>query len=78
MTTYRSKRYNHKQIIDKKAQSKLDKLNVKCKVCGHTIFMEVQRDYKICGYCKNKVLNNTKEYFIYKLRKEIEKNNERL
>lgn len=78
MTTYRSSFDRHKQIIDKKAQSKLDRLNVKCKVCGHTMFMKVQQDYKICSFCRNKVRNNTKEYFMYKVRKETEKLNERL
>lgn len=78
MKIYHSSFEKHKQTINKKAQDKLDKLKVKCKVCGHTIFMKVQEDYRICNFCKNKVRNNTSEYFVYKVRKEMEKINERV
>ena len=48
----------------------LKHLIVKCK-CGHMMLMPVQQDFKICSYCGHKVLNNTKLYFLYKLRKEL-------
>lgn len=62
-----------KNIIDEKALSELEKLKVKC-VCGHTKIMPVYQDTTICTYCKRKIHNNTKMYFMYKLRKEINKN----
>jgi hypothetical protein len=62
-----------KNIIDEKALSELEKLKVKC-VCGHTKIMPVYQDYAICNFCKRKMYNNTKMYFMYKLRKEINKN----
>lgn len=73
MMIYRSSFDNHKQIVDKKVQQELDKLNVKCKFCGHTMFMKVQQDFKICTHCRRKVLNNSKAYFIYKLQKTMKK-----
>jgi hypothetical protein len=53
----------------------LEELRVACK-CGHTVRMPVQRDYMICTHCSNKIYNNTKAYFTYKLRKEIQKTKE--
>ena len=62
-----------KNIIDEKALSELEKLKVKCE-CGHTKIMPVYQDTAICEFCKRKIYNNTKMYFMYKLRKEIKKN----
>ena len=62
-----------KNIIDEKALSELEKLKVKCE-CGHTKIMPVYQDTAICKFCKRKIYNNTKMYFMYKLRKEIKKN----
>ena len=62
-----------KGIVDEKALSELENLKVKC-VCGHKMIMPVYLDSTICTYCGKKVKNNTKLYFLYKLRKEINKN----
>ena len=62
-----------KNIIDEKALSELEKLKVKC-VCGHTKIMPVYQETAICTFCGKKLKNNTKMYFMYKLRKEINKN----
>jgi len=65
--------YDKKQIIDEKALTELSNLLVKCQ-CGHTMIMPVYQDKTICKYCGKKVLNNTKLYFMHKMRKEIKKN----
>lgn len=65
--------YRHKGITDEKALTELEQLKVKC-VCGHTQVMPVYLDKKICSFCGRKVINNSKLYFLYKLRKEIRKN----
>lgn len=64
-----------KNIIDKDALSELEKLKVKC-TCGHSIVMPVYKDTHICEYCGKKVRNNTKLYFMYKMRKELKKDGE--
>ena len=74
MKTYHSSFDRHKQLIDKKAEEEFTSLKVKCNKCGHTMIMVVQQDYEICNHCGNKVFNNSKPYFMYKLRKEINKN----
>ena len=61
-----------KNIIDEKALSELEKLKVKCE-CGHTKIIPVYQDYVICRFCKRKVYNNTRLYFMYKMRKELRK-----
>lgn len=62
-----------KNIVDDKALSELEKLKVLC-VCGHKTIMPVYQDFAICKYCKRKLYNNTKLYFMYKVRKELGKN----
>ena len=69
----------NRSIIDDKALSELEKLKVKC-VCGHTKIMPVYLDTTICNFCKRKIYNNTKMYFMYKVRKarkEIENNEDK-
>lgn len=61
-----------KNIIDEKALSELENLKVKCE-CGHSIIMPVYKDVQICDHCGRKIKNNTKLYFKYKLRKELNK-----
>ena len=56
-----------------KLQDNLAELRVKCQ-CGHTKTMPVFLDSTICNQCGNKIKNNTKAYFMYKLRKELKKN----
>ena len=56
-----------------KLQDNLAELKVKCS-CGHVKTMPVFLDSTICNQCGNKIKNNTKAYFIYKLRKELKKN----
>ena len=51
--------------------NKLQDLKVKCLNCGHSSVMPVFVDTKICSHCKHKVINNSKEYFNYKLRKMV-------
>jgi ribosomal protein S27AE len=43
---------------------------VKCK-CGHSHFMPVFLQYKICGWCGNIVFRNENEEFKYKLKRQI-------
>ena len=60
-------------IKDDKALEEYEKLKVRCK-CGHRTVMPVYVDKTTCSYCGRTVTNNTKAYFVYKLRKEIRKN----
>ena len=69
--TYHSK-YKHKKIIDQKSLDILEKLKVKCD-CGHSLIMTVQQHYTICTHCGKRVNNNSKDYFIYQLRKAKER-----
>lgn len=63
----------HKRIKEIEIlHNNLEELRVACK-CGHTVRMPVQRDYIICNHCNEKIYNNTKAYFKYKLRKEMQK-----
>lgn len=62
-----------RKFIEEKALNELEELKVKCQ-CGHTLILPVYLDSGICNHCGNKVKNNTKLYFKYKLRKEIKKN----
>ena len=65
--------YKTKNIIDEKALTELEQLKVKC-VCGHTQIMPVYQDKTICTHCNKKIKNNTKLYFLYKMRKALKKN----
>lgn len=56
---------------------KIQELKVRCPYCGHTIVIPVFVDKQICSYCKRKVQNNSLLYFKYKMRNELEKNNEK-
>lgn len=47
-------------------------IRVKCK-CGHTQSIPVYKDFDYCSHCKRKIQNNTRLYFKYKLRKELNK-----
>lgn len=67
MNKYR--KVTHLEIL----QDNLAELKVKCK-CGHVKTMPVFLDSTICNQCGNKIKNNTKAYFMYKLRKELKKN----
>ena len=58
---------------DTKIMQEYNKIKVKCKCCGHTNTIPVFMDTKICSFCKNKINNNTKTYFKYKLIKELRK-----
>lgn len=46
-------------------------IKVKCPRCGHPQVMPVFLDTNNCSYCGKKIYNNTKLYFKYKLRKEL-------
>ena len=62
----------HKQITDNKALSELEELKVEC-VCGRKVIMPVYIDSVICKHCGNKIQNDSKLYFMYKMRKELNK-----
>lgn len=53
-------------------QDNLEVLRVVCE-CGHTKRIPVFVDYVICNHCGKKLKNNSKAYFMYKLRKELNK-----
>jgi ribosomal protein L37AE/L43A len=48
-------------------------IKVKCPRCGHTQVIPVYLDSNNCSYCGKKLRNNTRLYFKYKLRKELNK-----
>lgn len=48
-------------------------LRVMCPYCQHKNRIPVFLDEKICYWCHKKIKNNTKLYFMYKLRKEMKK-----
>lgn len=51
-------------------------LRVKCK-CGHVVTLPAYVDTLICSWCGNKLENNTKAHFMYKLRMMKELENEK-
>lgn len=50
-------------------------IKVKCKHCGHSNVMPVYVEDRICSWCKRKIQNDSKGYFMYKLRKQLEGEN---
>jgi len=62
--------YKSYEEIRKLSQTFAD-IKVKCS-CGHTQVIPVYRDTMYCAYCGKKLKNNTRLYFIYKMRKELE------
>ena len=54
-----------------KIQEMYQELKVKCS-CGHSQVIPAFRDYWNCNYCGKKLRNNTKLHFLYKMRKELE------
>ena len=67
--------YLKKKSIDIRLIDKMADLTVKCS-CGYSIIMPVYVDAYICNYCGNKVMNNTREHFMYKIRKETNNKHE--
>lgn len=65
------KKYKYDTVA--KYSDAMEELKVKCS-CGHSTVMPVFVNQKICSFCGNIVKNNTKAYFLYKLRKELNKN----
>lgn len=53
-------------------QDNLEEIRVVCP-CGHTKRIPVYVDYVICNHCGKKLHNNSKAYFKYRLRKELNK-----
>lgn len=51
-------------------------LRVQCK-CGHIMAFPAYVDTLICSWCGNKLKNNTKAHFMYKLRMMKELENEK-
>jgi hypothetical protein len=67
-------KYKKKYIQDLETlQDNLEQLKVKCS-CGHTKVMPAFVDSVICNYCGKRLHNNTKAHFLYKLRKELKRN----
>jgi Zn finger protein HypA/HybF involved in hydrogenase expression len=54
-----------------KLESEMANLKVTCK-CGHKEIMPVYVDKTRCSHCNRTLYNNTKAYFKYKMRKELE------
>lgn len=54
----------------KKLEEDYSKIKVKCK-CGHILTIPVYIDKLICNWCGRLVHNNSKSYFKYKIRKEV-------
>ena len=65
-------RQNYKNKFKKEDSVRLS-LTMRCK-CSHTVVMPVQIDKLTCKHCGRKILNKSKEHFMYKLRKMREKN----
>lgn len=61
----------NKRILSNRGMKELDQLKVTCK-CGHVVVMPVFKDFIVCNYCGNRVNNNTKLYFKYKLRMSMD------
>ena len=49
------------------------KYKTRCK-CGHKVFIDKDKDKVLCQVCKNYVFKNKSDYFKYKLKKEMRKN----
>lgn len=67
------KKYPKTKILSNEDLKKLEDTKVKCQ-CGHTLYMPVQCDYAICHHCGNKIINNSREHFKYRLRNAMKKN----
>lgn len=61
-----------RKLIDDKLFSEFEEIKVKC-ICGHKTVMPVYVDKSVCSHCKRTVINNSRAYFKYKLRKELKK-----
>ena len=57
---------------DTKILEMYSSIKVKCK-CGHSQVIPVFMDVANCSFCGKKIHNNTKLYFKYKMRKELNK-----
>lgn len=66
----------NKKCNDTKIFEMYSQLKVKCD-CGHAQVIPAYRDSWNCSYCGKKLNNNTKVHFMYKLRKELSKNEEK-
>ena len=44
-------------------------LKVQCKRCKCKIFIPAYEEYRLCCFCGNKIINNSKAHFMYKMRK---------
>lgn len=55
---------------DSKRISYYTRNSVKCKHCGHTVFMPSEK-YKICSWCGHYVFKNEKIEFNFRMGKKI-------
>lgn len=56
-----------KEDWEKHTQARLQS-TVQCKKCGHKILISADKDYRICNWCNSKVYNDTKTYFMRKMK----------
>lgn len=57
----------------RKMDDEYSKLMIQCPYCQHKNMMPVYDEKRICYWCGKLIKNNSKAYFIYKIRK-INKN----
>lgn len=56
--------------------SEIVALRVQCKRCKSKMFIPAYEEYRLCYFCGNKIINNSKAHFMYKMRKMKEVSNE--
>ena len=60
--------------IDNIRSSNTKDTKIYCKYCGHTNLMPADKDFRICSWCGNRVINTTKAHFMKKMRELMEEN----
>lgn len=58
---------------DMKKADEINERVIHCPACNCRIVFSVYQPSKICARCGRKVINNSKWYFKYRLRKELNK-----
>ena len=60
--------FKYTNNIFKDYKNATEDIKVYCPYCSHTNNIPVQREFWECSYCKNKIKNNTKGRFKWKIR----------
>ncbi len=60
-----------------KYHDEIQKAFISCSHCGHKVIIRKKEDKVLCSWCKNYVFKNKSDYFKYKLKKEMRKNEKR-